>query len=510
MLTRLEARGVGRVVPANASSRAAPRTRVRLLLTHGPRLVLRSRRRAWQAPVLVGGASPDAFGGCCWVPSRRAAGQDLRPPSPWIVELDAKATASNAGFGLRYGCPADERLAWACRLLAAASASSATGLDCRPWSPARRRPAGSPACASATGYAYRRSAAPRRLRLAATCVIHEGAGRQLPRCAAYLLAVNAAGRPPQWRTVWPAPGRRNRQRVEAEEGVEVDGAIPKGVEGNQGGSVEPHGCTDGQVTSIAVVHSSGSSTLDAAAMAVFHNARLHAPFPARHARAGERCGGDAALHPRGRVIRCEARPRRNKMRSTLAAAAALTVANFILAPVAAGCTPALAQGFQHNRTRSPRCAWRKSGCRSRLDQAAAGMVGQARFLSRRGGTEGCEAALSKVHIVVQPDGEVSAIHLEEPSKSKFLNNAAYLAFRDAHLHPFPPGTPAPQADVHITLHYVLTHGEVAAAAWRFQSVRSPVTDKPVEASNASSLQPKTCAGLLVCRTARLGNSRNSW
>ena len=56
---------------------------------------------------------------------------------------------------------------------------------------------------------------------------------------------------------------------------------PEGAsETNQGGAVKVHMVItpDGQVTSIAVVHSSGSSTLDAAAMAVFHNARLP-PFP---------------------------------------------------------------------------------------------------------------------------------------------------------------------------------------------------------------------------------------
>jgi TonB family protein len=102
----------------------------------------------------------------------------------------------------------------------------------------------------------------------------------------------------------------------------------------------------------------------------------------------------------------------------------------------------------------------------------------------------------KVHIVVRPDGEVSTIHVIERSGSKHIDNAAYLAFHDARLHPFPPGTPAPQADVFITLHYVLTHGQVAAAA---AVSRRPftVTDKPVEATNASSLQQKTCTGVLV-------------
>ena len=184
------------------------------------------------------------------------------------------------------------------------------------------------------------------------------------------------------------------------------------------------------------------------------------------------------------------------MRSTLAAAA-LAVA-FILAPVAAGCAPALAQDFSITNTEPA----------VRVEGAVLGpdWIKQLQAWWDKHAFYPGEAAQKdvsgtvKVHIVVQPDGEVSTIRLDEASGSKFLNNAAYLAFRDAHLHPFPPGTPAPQADVHITLHYVLTHGDVAAAA-AVSKRPFTVTNKPVEASNASSLQQKTCAGLLVSDSA---------
>ena len=113
----------------------------------------------------------------------------------------------------------------------------------------------------------------------------------------------------------------------------------------------------------------------------------------------------------------------------------------------------------------------------------------------------------KVHIVVRPDGEVPTIHVEQSSGSRFIDNAAYQAFTSAHLHPFPAGTPAPKADVYITLHYVLTHGQVAAAA---AVAKRPftVTDKPVDATNASSLQQKTCVGNIVVDSATGG--LDSW
>ena len=103
----------------------------------------------------------------------------------------------------------------------------------------------------------------------------------------------------------------------------------------------------------------------------------------------------------------------------------------------------------------------------------------------------------KVQLIVLPDGEVSTIHVIQGAGTKQIDNAAYVAFRGAHLHPFPPGTPAPQADVTITLHYVLTTGPAAAAA----AVKHPftVTNKPVEGTVVATLpsHERTCTGRLV-------------
>jgi len=59
----------------------------------------------------------------------------------------------------------------------------------------------------------------------------------------------------------------------------------------------------------------------------------------------------------------------------------------------------------------------------------------------------------KVHIVISPDGQVTSIELVEGSGLSVLDAAALAVFRNAHLPPFPPGTPAPPADVVVTLHY---------------------------------------------------------
>jgi TonB family protein len=168
-------------------------------------------------------------------------------------------------------------------------------------------------------------------------------------------------------------------------------------------------------------------------------------------------------------------------------------ASFALAPMAAGDAPALAQDFSITNPENP----------VRVEGAVLGpdWIRQLQAWWDKHAFYPGEAVQKnvsgtvKVHIVVHPDGEVSTIHLVDGAGSKYLNNAAYQAFRDAHLHPFPPGTPAPQADVYITLHYVLTSGPASAEA----ASKRPftVTNKPVEAANTSSLLPKTCSGILV-------------
>ena len=58
----------------------------------------------------------------------------------------------------------------------------------------------------------------------------------------------------------------------------------------------------------------------------------------------------------------------------------------------------------------------------------------------------------KVHIVIAPDGQVTSIEVVQGSGLSVLDAAAVEVFRNAHLPPVPPGTPAQSADVVVTLH----------------------------------------------------------
>ncbi len=59
----------------------------------------------------------------------------------------------------------------------------------------------------------------------------------------------------------------------------------------------------------------------------------------------------------------------------------------------------------------------------------------------------------RVHIVISPDGEVTSIDVVQGSGLSVLDAAAVEVFRNAHLPPFPPGTPAQPADAVVTLRY---------------------------------------------------------
>jgi protein TonB len=64
-----------------------------------------------------------------------------------------------------------------------------------------------------------------------------------------------------------------------------------------------------------------------------------------------------------------------------------------------------------------------------------------------------EGGTVKVRIVIAADGQVTSIDVVQSSGVSVLDAAAVAVFRNAHLPPFPPGTPAQPADVVVTLHY---------------------------------------------------------
>jgi protein TonB len=64
-----------------------------------------------------------------------------------------------------------------------------------------------------------------------------------------------------------------------------------------------------------------------------------------------------------------------------------------------------------------------------------------------------EGGSLKVRIVIAADGQVTSTEVVQSSGSSVLDTAALAVFRNAHLPPFPAGTPPQPADVVVTLHY---------------------------------------------------------
>jgi protein TonB len=66
-----------------------------------------------------------------------------------------------------------------------------------------------------------------------------------------------------------------------------------------------------------------------------------------------------------------------------------------------------------------------------------------------------EDGIVKVHVSMDRDGTVRGVELETYSGSQWLDMGALALFRNAHLPPFPPGTPEEHADLDITIDYIL-------------------------------------------------------
>ena len=68
-----------------------------------------------------------------------------------------------------------------------------------------------------------------------------------------------------------------------------------------------------------------------------------------------------------------------------------------------------------------------------------------------------QGGVVKIRMEIDPGGDVRSVEVVNSSGSDVLDKAAVAVFRDAHLPPFPPGTPAPPGEVEVTLHYNPAH-----------------------------------------------------
>jgi TonB family protein len=174
------------------------------------------------------------------------------------------------------------------------------------------------------------------------------------------------------------------------------------------------------------------------------------------------------------------------------ASSALAVA-FVLAPVAAGTAPALGQDFSITNQVEPGNAARRDVMR----QLQAWWDGHAYYPRHAANND--EGGTVKVHLVILPDGRIWTDDVVGGSGSRSLDTAASSVFHGGVVRPFPAGEP--QADIDISLHYVLAyrHDQPVAAGTTQVVSKGPftVTNEPVKSPILETMLQRTCTGTMT-------------
>ena len=167
-------------------------------------------------------------------------------------------------------------------------------------------------------------------------------------------------------------------------------------------------------------------------------------------------------------------------------AVAVLAAVLVLIPAVAGYAPALAQDFSITNQNDVQVEGAVLGT-DWIKKLQAWWDVHAYYPKEAAAKN--ESGNVKLHLVIHPDGKVWLIKPVEGSGSKSIDQAVFWTFHNMFLQPFPPGTPAPQADVTITLHYVLSD----------QPARKPftITNAPVKNSVVATMLQRTCAGTVL-------------
>jgi TonB family protein len=177
----------------------------------------------------------------------------------------------------------------------------------------------------------------------------------------------------------------------------------------------------------------------------------------------------------------------------LPVASSALAAAFVLTPVAAGYAPALCQDFSITN-QEPANPVR----RDLMRQLQAWWDAHAYYPRHAANSD--EGGIVKVHLVIRPDGKIWTINVVESSGSRSLDTAGNAVFRGGSVRPF--GTEGePQADIDVSLHYILAHrhDQPVAASDTPMVSKSPfsITNDPVKSPVLETMLQRTCTGTMV-------------
>ncbi len=188
------------------------------------------------------------------------------------------------------------------------------------------------------------------------------------------------------------------------------------------------------------------------------------------------------------------------MRSSVAPIA--LAAAFVLTPVGAGYAPALCQDFSITNQVEPGNAARRDVMRQLQ------VWWDAHAYYPRHASNNDEGGTVRVHLVILPDGRIWRVDLVGSSGSATLDTAGSTVFLEGFVRPFPAGEP--QADIDLSLHYVLAHrhDQPVAAGYTPVSSKSPFTimNDPVKSPILETMLQRTCTGTVV----RGGITNHPW
>jgi TonB family protein len=179
------------------------------------------------------------------------------------------------------------------------------------------------------------------------------------------------------------------------------------------------------------------------------------------------------------------------MRLSLASSA--LAAAFVLAPVAAGHAPAYCQDFSITNPEELAIP----GHPNLIRELQAWWDAHAYY--PRHASNNDEGGTVKLHLVIHPNGEIWMVDVVGSSGSSSLDTAGATAFRGGVLRPFPEGEP--QAEIDISLHYVLAHrhDQPVPAGYTPAPSRSPftITNDPVKSPILETMVQRICTGSMT-------------
>ena len=171
-------------------------------------------------------------------------------------------------------------------------------------------------------------------------------------------------------------------------------------------------------------------------------------------------------------------------------------------PVASGYAPALSEDFSITNPVEPADA----GRRDLMRQLQAWWNVHAYYPRHASGSD--EEGIVKLHLAILPDGRIWAVNMVESSGSSSLDTAAAATFRGGFVRPFPEGTP--EADLDLSLHYLLSHrhDQPVAADYRPVPSKRPftITNDPIKSPILDTMLQRTCTGTVV----RQGIRNHPW